>query len=67
MEGINRSFMDWAAGYEQPGFNGRNRARHEAWLARQMAPVLRLDGETPPPVLVATVAAALARFGRPAG
>lgn len=65
MEGINRSFMDWAAGYEQSGFNGRNRARHEAWLARQVAPVLRLDGETPLADLVATVAAALERPGRP--
>jgi adenylate kinase family enzyme len=66
MHGINRSFMDWAAGYDQPGFNGRNRARHEAWLARQAAPVLRLDGETAPADLVAAIAEALHRLDRPA-
>lgn len=66
MYGINRSFMDWAAGYEQSGFNGRNRARHEAWLARQNAPVLRLDGETPPVELVDAVSVALKGLDLPA-
>lgn len=60
MHGINRSFMDWAAGYENPAFNGRNRARHEAWLAVQRAPVLRLDGSRAPGVLVDEARAALA-------
>ena len=60
MHGINRSFMDWATGYENPAFNGRNRARHEAWLSVQVAPVLRLEGDGPPDVLVAQTRTALA-------
>lgn len=64
MYGIHRSFMDWAAGYELPGFNGRNRARHEAWLSRQVAPVLRLDGEIPPAELVDAVSVVLERLDR---
>jgi adenylate kinase family enzyme len=59
MHGIHRSFMDWAAGYENPAFNGRNRARHEAWLAVQRAPLLRLDGDRPPDTLVAATRQAL--------
>ncbi len=60
MHGINRSFMDWATGYENPAFNGRNRARHEAWLSVQVAPVLRLEGDGQPDVLVAQTRTALA-------
>ncbi|RST84810.1 hypothetical protein EJC49_18785 [Aquibium carbonis] len=59
MHGIHRSFLAWAAEYENPAFNGRNRARHEAWLAVQSAAVLRLDGEKAPDVLVAEARKAL--------
>ena len=38
-----REFMEWAEGYEDPTFDGRNRAQHEAWLAALPCPVLRLD------------------------
>jgi adenylate kinase family enzyme len=38
-----REFMEWASGYEDPGFDGRNRAQHEAWLEGLTCPVLRLD------------------------
>ncbi|WP_031469624.1 AAA family ATPase [Sciscionella sediminilitoris] len=39
----SREFLDWARGYDDPGFSGRNLARHEQWLARLSCPVLRLD------------------------
>jgi adenylate kinase family enzyme len=38
-----REFMEWAEGYEDPTFDGRNRAQHEAWLRALPCPVLRLD------------------------
>ncbi|PRY37510.1 hypothetical protein [Umezawaea tangerina] len=42
-----RAFLDWAQGYDDPEFSGRNRAKHEQWLTAQPHPVLRLDSETP--------------------
>ena len=44
MHEIHTAFADWASRYDEPGFSGRNRARHEEWLATQSAPILRLDG-----------------------
>lgn len=41
---IHTAFRDWASQYDDPGFTGRNRARHEAWLAEQAIPVVRVDG-----------------------
>lgn len=42
---IHRAFREWASQYDDPNFYGRNRARHEAWIAQQTVPVLRIDGE----------------------
>ncbi|WP_105030743.1 hypothetical protein [Arthrobacter ruber] len=36
-------FLDWAKGYDDPAFDGRSRARHEAWLDQLDRPVLRLS------------------------
>lgn len=44
MHEIHVAFREWASEYDNPAFSGRNRAWHEAWLARQTAPVLRVDG-----------------------
>ena len=41
------AFLTWARGYDDPGFEGRSRARHEEWLAGLACPVLRLDGALP--------------------
>jgi adenylate kinase family enzyme len=41
------AFIKWAASYEVLSHEGRNRARHEAWLAQLPCPVLRLDGRLP--------------------
>lgn len=48
-------FLDWARGYDDPLFPGRNRARHEAWLDNLDKPVLRLDSARPPEQLVDSV------------
>jgi adenylate kinase family enzyme len=59
MEWLHASFLNWAAQYDDRGFTGRSRLRHETWLAEQPAPVLRLDATEPVEALVAKVLAAL--------
>ncbi|MCA8881149.1 MAG: adenylate kinase [Rhodobacteraceae bacterium] len=44
MHGRHETFLAWAERYDDPDFRGRSRAAHEDWLARQAAPVLRIDG-----------------------
>jgi len=60
MHEASLAFREWASRYDDPSFEGRNRAQHERWLAEQGAPVLRLDGESPVEGLVLCVAEALA-------
>lgn len=43
----SRAFLEWAAKYDEPHFEGRSLAVRNRWLAMQFAPVLRLDGESP--------------------
>jgi adenylate kinase family enzyme len=40
-------FLAWAADYDRGLHTGRNRHRHEAWLAELPCKVLRLDGSRP--------------------
>jgi adenylate kinase family enzyme len=49
------AFFDWARQYDDPNFNGRSRAKHEAWLASVRCPVVRFDGEQPVEVLLDAV------------
>jgi hypothetical protein len=37
------AFLDWAAQYDEGPSEGRSLAKHEAWLANLVCPVLRLD------------------------
>lgn len=64
MYDIHIAFREWASGYDIPGFNGRNRIRHEAWLAAQTATVLRLDGTQPTEALAEQVNATSASLVR---
>jgi adenylate kinase family enzyme len=48
-------FLDWAAGYDDPDFDGRNRVAHEHWLAGLPCPVLHLDGARPVEDLLAEI------------
>jgi adenylate kinase family enzyme len=50
-------FVEWASHYEEGDREGRNLARHLAWLAALPCPVLRLDGSRPLPELVAEIIA----------
>ncbi|MBL8672498.1 MAG: hypothetical protein JNK11_17705 [Alphaproteobacteria bacterium] len=54
-------FLDWAAHYDDGGREGRNLARHEAWLARLPCPQLQLDGTVPMTELVEAVVRGLSR------
>ncbi|WP_394214003.1 hypothetical protein [Brachybacterium vulturis] len=49
------AFLNWARGYDDPGFTGRSRASHEAWLRILEVPVLRLDSAQGVDELVAAV------------
>ncbi len=49
---IHLDFIQWANGYEDPAFNGRNRAAQERWMTARGIPILRLDGMQPVPRLV---------------
>lgn len=56
MHEAHRAFREWASRYDDPTFEGRNRAQHEGWLNNQSAPVLRLHGGHPPGELAQSVA-----------
>jgi adenylate kinase family enzyme len=49
------AFMAWAESYDTAGPERRSLRAHEAWLARQTAPLLRLDSARPLPDLVDAV------------
>lgn len=59
MERLHASFLSWAAQYDDRGFTGRSRLRHETWLAERPSPVLRLDAARPPEELAEQVLKAL--------
>jgi len=56
---IHSNFREWALQYDNPRFNGRNRSRHQGWLAMQRAPVVCLEGAATVEVLAAQVIARL--------
>ena len=55
MAAINTAFITWAQAYDTAGSLRRGLVTHEAWLADQPAPVLRLDSSLPVDELVAAV------------
>lgn len=58
--GHHQAFMAWSAGYDDPHpVVGRNRLRHEAWLAQLSCPVYRVDNSGTIPDLLDTVCAQL--------
>ena len=62
MHEIHVAFREWASQYDDPNFSGRNRAWHEAWLAEQTAPVLRIDGVNRAETIAADVIQALSHL-----
>src|SRR4051794_17615632 len=55
MASINASFIAWAEAYDTAGSLRRGLVTHDAWLADQPAPVLRLDSSAPVGELVTAV------------
>jgi hypothetical protein len=55
MAAINAAFIVWAEAYDTAGSLRRGLVTHEAWLADQPAPVLRLDSGAPVGELVGSV------------
>jgi hypothetical protein len=53
MAELNAAFIAWAENYDTAGSLRRGLVTHEAWLADQPAPVLRLDSAAPVGDLVA--------------
>lgn len=51
----SREFLDWAESYDGAGPERRSLVAHEAWLEKQIAPVLRLDSAQPIKMLVEDV------------
>ncbi len=49
------AFMNWAAGYDDPAFNGRSLSRHRLWLAQMKCPVIELDAALAVPDLIQAV------------
>lgn len=45
MHDAHEKFIAWAAQYDAGTATGRSLPRHEAWLARQRVPVLRIEGD----------------------
>ncbi|WP_209316617.1 adenylate kinase [Pseudoroseicyclus tamaricis] len=43
----HKAFMAWAARYDDSGFAGRCRARHEAWLSALPCPVVTVESTEP--------------------
>ena len=52
-------FIEWASHYDDGTREGRNLARHQAWLASLSCRVIRLDGAPPIPDLVREVRVAI--------
>jgi adenylate kinase family enzyme len=56
------AFVEWASHYETGEREGRNLAKHEAWLADLPCPVARVDGARPVAELVEQLCAEVARL-----
>ena len=41
----SKAFLEWAAQYDDPAFNGRSIKQHEDWMKELHCPVLRIEGD----------------------
>jgi adenylate kinase family enzyme len=65
LAGAHAEFLAWAERYDSAGLEQRSRAAHEAWLARQSAPILRLDSAATVEELADQVLAAVTALNAP--
>ncbi|WP_422048792.1 adenylate kinase [Shimia sp.] len=59
---IHRDFIEWAKGYDDPAFHGRNIEMHERWIETQDTPICRIDSSDPLDVSAQAVCRALAEL-----
>ena len=59
MHAQHEAFIEWASGYDRGDVQGKTLARHEAYLAEQTCPVLKLEG----PLSVEETVRAILRAG----
>ena len=64
MYDASRTFLEWAASYDDGGVDMRSRALHESWLATLPCRVVRLEGDRPLAELAAELRALAARGRR---
>ncbi|WP_085597960.1 MULTISPECIES: adenylate kinase [unclassified Pseudomonas] len=55
------AFLEWAAAYDNGTREGRNRPRHQAWLARLERPQGHIDGSVSVPQMLEQALAIMAR------
>lgn len=51
----HEKFISWALQYDEGLRSGRSLPRHQAWLARQSAPILQIEGPSTPQALLEEV------------
>lgn len=57
-----KAFVEWASHYEAGDREGRNLAKHEAWVAGLPCPIVRVDGARPVAELVEQLCTDVARL-----
>ena len=62
----HKAFLEWAALYEDPNFEGRSRVTHERWLASLKCPIVRVDSSSSPDLMVAEVLVEFQKLKLPA-
>ena len=53
----HRTFLEWAAAYDDGDLSMRSRMQHDAWLKQVPCEVMSLDGEEPVEALLERVRA----------
>lgn len=41
----SKAFLEWAAQYDDPDFEGRSISQHEDWMKKLNCPILRIEGD----------------------
>lgn len=59
---VDPAFLAWASQYDEGPAQGRSLAKHEAWLAQQVCPVLRLEKNLTVAERIANVIGGIARL-----
>lgn len=42
---IDQAFLDWAKEYDNPNFDSRSRLKHETWMSKRQAQIIKIEGD----------------------